>query len=112
MRLNVLGWTSLQFFDHTYGNSTSLLASKTEILTNYNSFQPKYWTHAFSQKMTSENFTSKKPFSSMCSNHSEVVDKSPKLNHFFYTKKNCHLNSQNVFVRSCPLNSQLLFRGQ
>ena len=50
MRLNVLGWTSLQFFDHTYGNSTSFLASKTEILTNYNSFQPKYWTHAFSQK--------------------------------------------------------------
>ena len=77
MRLNVLGWTSLQFFDHTYGNSTSFLASKTKILSNYNSFYPKYWTHAFSQKMTSENFTSKKPFSSMCSNHSEAVDKSP-----------------------------------
>ena len=54
MRLNVLGWTSLQFFDHTYGNSTSFLASKTEILTNYNSFHSNIGHTHFAKNYTGE----------------------------------------------------------
>ena len=84
MRLNVLGWTSLQFFDHTYGNSTSFLHLRQKSFQTITHSIPNIG-HTHSRKKWHLRILHRKNLSVAC-----VVIilkhkiRAPKLNHFFY----------------------------